>query len=693
MTNAKVRQFRSLLDRIWDQPLLSDELVQNAVELVARTMGTEVATLYAYNFRADELLLVATRGLPRSGVGFVTLKKGDGMSGQAAALLRPVSSSDTRREPDFLPIKAFDQDRYLSLLAVPVLLDEKLVGVLNVQSSEVREYTPREVQELSDMAEVLAPRLDELFRRDLAARVRGPNVLAHMDGFLSTNGDPLEIAQELAKQLQAVFPARSSTVALMTDGETMTLFGDPPDEEARYALERAVGQCSHKPEPKTDVNSGIAMTLCDEHHSYGAFYLGLGEGSSLPLSSAAMRLIGSLAAQVTAALARCNVSKPQAAAPEAHPADAAYGELVDMVLAESGLDVLLERASELCHAQIAVTDAVGTHIAGTMPDFIGANLPLKAGDVTLGRLLASRPPEAASGIPAVAKAATMELLKWKIRFDVERDLRGDALDSLLSLAGSREAISRAALLGVDPERTYVPVLFELDMNDLVAKRGSIVLRAITSTIQRAFGAAPHGVLFVRPEGILVLADVTKQRRGALPLVAEVLTSLRSTVPGASISAGIGPAAAGPPDYASAIKQARLAADLGARLDAHLPIDASEIGTYRLLVGVEDNRLLSEFVNEYLGVLIEHDMRRGTDFIRTLEAYHSCGEKLRPTAEALFIHVNTLKHRLSRIAELTGRDLDSVADRFNMELALYALRLLKPDAKSLLPTFIATASTA
>src|SRR5438309_570727 len=98
MQTARSRQFKSLLERVAQQPLMSDEMIQAIVDLVARCMGLEVATLYAYDRRADELLLVATRGLARSAVGYVTLKPGQGMSGRAALERRPIWTADVRAE-------------------------------------------------------------------------------------------------------------------------------------------------------------------------------------------------------------------------------------------------------------------------------------------------------------------------------------------------------------------------------------------------------------------------------------------------------------------------------------------------------------------------------------------------------------------------------------------------------------------
>ena len=82
-------------------------------------------------------------------------------------------------------------------------------------------------------------------------------------------------------------------------------------------------------------------------------------------------------------------------------------------------------------------------------------------------------------------------------------------------------------------------------------------------------------------------------------------------------------------------------------------------------------------------MLTWDEKTGGDLIRTLEAYHVSGERLRPAARLLFVHVNTLKYRLARIEALTGRKLHNPVDRFNMYLALYALRLAEPGRQTLI----------
>jgi DNA-binding PucR family transcriptional regulator len=67
----------------------------------------------------------------------------------------------------------------------------------------------------------------------------------------------------------------------------------------------------------------------------------------------------------------------------------------------------------------------------------------------------------------------------------------------------------------------------------------------------------------------------------------------------------------------------------------------------------------------------------------LEAYHLAGDRLKPAAEALFIHVNTMKYRIARIDALTAGALSSPVRRHDLYLALHALRVVDSDRKTLL----------
>jgi DNA-binding PucR family transcriptional regulator len=56
-------------------------------------------------------------------------------------------------------------------------------------------------------------------------------------------------------------------------------------------------------------------------------------------------------------------------------------------------------------------------------------------------------------------------------------------------------------------------------------------------------------------------------------------------------------------------------------------------------------------------------------VRTLELFLGSGCQWQATADALHVHVNTLRHRLQRVERLTGRDLSSMEDRVDFFIAL------------------------
>ena len=94
--------------------------------------------------------------------------------------------------------------------------------------------------------------------------------------------------------------------------------------------------------------------------------------------------------------------------------------------------------------------------------------------------------------------------------------------------------------------------------------------------------------------------------------------------------------------------------------------------YRLLMQIEHNPELIAFQEETLGPLLAYE--GGAELIRTLEAYFQHNSVLSQTAEALFIHRNTLLYRMERIGEILKLDLDKPASRLAVQLALHIHRM-------------------
>ena len=104
-------------------------------------------------------------------------------------------------------------------------------------------------------------------------------------------------------------------------------------------------------------------------------------------------------------------------------------------------------------------------------------------------------------------------------------------------------------------------------------------------------------------------------------------------------------------------------------------DYTELGIYRLLGTGDTTREVEAFVQQWLGPLLDYDLRRNADLVRTLASYLDCGGNYDQTAQALMIHRSTLRYRLHRIRDITERDLSNVDTRFNLHVATRAWGIL------------------
>ena len=118
--------------------------------------------------------------------------------------------------------------------------------------------------------------------------------------------------------------------------------------------------------------------------------------------------------------------------------------------------------------------------------------------------------------------------------------------------------------------------------------------------------------------------------------------------------------------------AREAAQLAARLTRGWA-RADEIGSHTLLLALQDTTVLETFAGNVLGPIVAHDEQHGTELLATLEAFLASGGQWQATADALSMHVNTLRARIARCEQLSGRPIKDMANRVDLFIALRARR--------------------
>ncbi len=111
----------------------------------------------------------------------------------------------------------------------------------------------------------------------------------------------------------------------------------------------------------------------------------------------------------------------------------------------------------------------------------------------------------------------------------------------------------------------------------------------------------------------------------------------------------------------ASRQARLANAASGSFALPAPLSAT------LLSG--SHEILSALDRALLQPIAAYDRAKGSNYLDTLRTFLALDCHLAATAAELGIHINTLRYRLSRIERLTGRGLNSMADRVDFYLAL------------------------
>ncbi|MFE7578556.1 hypothetical protein AMK18_02440 [Streptomyces sp. CB01249] len=95
----------------------------------------------------------------------------------------------------------------------------------------------------------------------------------------------------------------------------------------------------------------------------------------------------------------------------------------------------------------------------------------------------------------------------------------------------------------------------------------------------------------------------------------------------------------------------------------------ELASHVLLLPFVPDDVRRAFTARLLDPLREYDRRHRAELIPTLEAFLDCDGSWTRCAARLHLHVNTLRYRVGRIEQLTGRDLARLEDKLDFFLAL------------------------
>jgi len=134
-----------------------EELLEIVVDGTRDALHANVTSLYLLDRDGASLTLGATNGLDHHHIGRAAVPMGEGITGRVAASRAPMIIPDVRADERFLWVRGLDQRRYIaSMLSVPLTWRELVVGVLNVQTEQHRDFSQSDLAQLSAIADLLA---------------------------------------------------------------------------------------------------------------------------------------------------------------------------------------------------------------------------------------------------------------------------------------------------------------------------------------------------------------------------------------------------------------------------------------------------------------------------------------------------------------------------------------------------------
>ena len=216
-----------------------DEMLRIIIDRTTDAMGTDVASLYLLERREGILRLAATNGLNPRGIGRATLRLGEGITGWVANARVPLAVRDVGLEPRWKRVPSVDVDRLTSMLSVPLVARDEVIGVMNVQTAQPRDFDRTEIDFLQTIANQLAGIIDKArLQRESERKLREVSALFEVSNVLTSTLDLDEVLPLGVDRLVRVYPGASGAI-LLRDGDGPAQVRARSGELGKKALQAA----------------------------------------------------------------------------------------------------------------------------------------------------------------------------------------------------------------------------------------------------------------------------------------------------------------------------------------------------------------------------------------------------------------------------------------------------------------------
>lgn len=361
-------------------------------------------------------------------------------------------------------------------------------------------------------------------------------------------------------------------------------------------------------------------------------------------------------------------------------AEAIRERLTGVALAGGGLVEIARTLAGALDRHVGILDTEGvlfgeggsdsdSATAGPQADAAPWSFPITVGGAERGRIVVGGDAEPTLGqrrlIRQACFAAGMHIAQAVASLELDRQMRVLFLEELVAGRPIDESLARerARLFGWDFTAAHVVVLarLESELSD------PVIIRAASVALGRGSVAWARGqevVAIVPADGIPQDSTAWREQEAWREALHELT--------GGEVTVAAGSVVRAASELSSSHTAARAA--LGIALATARPAVRHDLLTLERVMLAVPHELLDELVAAELGPLIAADEATGSELCATLEMFLGTGNAA-DAARRLYIHYNTMKHRMARITQLLPADLHDPRARLTLAFALQVRKLV------------------
>ena len=333
------------------------------------------------------------------------------------------------------------------------------------------------------------------------------------------------------------------------------------------------------------------------------------------------------------------------------------------------------------------------HLMGAKP---GINLPIEHNNKIIGVVGITGDPNEVSPFGEVIKMTVEMMLQQEFllkEIQLEQQARGNFIHDLISGRIGNDSdlfITRGQIVGCDILIPRVALVVDIYQFEKTAKQsfqtskglkgGEIYLQRlkddVLTTIKGIFVDTPQEIVsYAGGDRFVVLKiinpkDSDEMVRKKIFRIGEKIKNTISQKVRLKVTIGIGEHHKGIQGLSKSFKEATQALDVGTRLGRAGDIyHIDSLGVGRMLAEIKKDTQQEIIKKTFYSASDVRGKKMNETLLETLKAFFDNNLNISKTAQAIYIHRNTLLYRLRRVKEITGLDPKKFDDAVQLSIAL------------------------